>query len=98
MFLFINLSLFFFLLTEISGRESMSSLDVPSLLINLYILFEPYSPDKIKLVETLKCMQARICMHLVGNVCLEKRIVGITKVNGLRTIEKHKKLGQCNFK
>lgn len=70
----------------------MSSLDVPSLLINLFILFEPYSPDKIKLVETLKCMQARICMHLVGNVCLEKRIVGITKVNGLRTIEKHKNL------
>lgn len=28
-------------------------------------------------------------MHLVGNVCLEKRLVGITKVNGRRTIEKN---------
>lgn len=42
-------------------------------------------------------MQARIFMHLVGNVCLEKRIVGITKVNGLRTIEKHKKTWSMQF-
>lgn len=32
-------------------------------------------------------------MYLVGNVCLEKRIVGIMKVNGFRIIEKYKKFG-----
>lgn len=55
-------------------------------------------------------MQARICMHLVGNVCFKKRLVGITKGIGSRMLKtaivffifneplKKKKLGQCSFK
>lgn len=49
-------------------------------------------------------------MHLVGNVCFKKRLVGITKGIGSRMLKtaivffifneplKKKKLGQCSFK